>query len=499
VAGKFGEKLGNVARNFGDGLVPYLPEYFPVAWKLGISISLMITFCMAVLGSVILNSQSARMQSQADSFGTALAAQLSASAREPLLASDDFTLQVLLNNLTNNDNLLGASLFDHDGQQLIEVGTVPANVLPALSDEPVRWQQEQTPLSSYFARIEQDGTLVGFAAVTVSRQPIIDTQQKVRETIVTATVLMGIVAIIVSFIVSRRLSRPIHNLLHAAREMRAGNLDYRIQERRNDEIGKLIDAYNTMAVDMLEKDQVERVLSRFVSPSVAKRMMSDLDQVSLGGREVEATVVFADIVGFTSLSENMAPDAVAEMLNGYFDAITMASTFYRGTIDKYMGDCAMIVFGVPEDDSEHLFHGLCCAVMIQRLIERLNVVRSQRGLTTVDFRIGINYGEMLAGNLGSRDRMQYTVVGDAVNLASRLSNMAGAGQVVAPEAVVTDANIAPRIRFEPAGSMQVRGKTDVVSTFLITGVHAHSETLMEQRIAQFLNQIMETGLRMEGS
>ncbi|HBP68706.1 MAG TPA: adenylate/guanylate cyclase domain-containing protein, partial [Alcanivorax sp.] len=96
--------------------------------------------------------------------------------------------------------------------------------------------------------------------------------------------------------------------------------------------------------------------------SVARKMMANLDQVTLGGRDVTATVVFADIVGFTRLSESLAPEAVADMLNVYFDAISAASDFYRGTIDKYMGDCAMIVFGVPEEDSEHLFHGLCCAV-----------------------------------------------------------------------------------------------------------------------------------------
>src|SRR5690606_39345408 len=107
-------------------------------------------------------------------------------------------------------------------------------------------------------------------------------------------------------------------------------------------------------------------------------------------------VIFADIVGFTRLSENMAPDAVADMLNEYFDAINMAATFYRGTIDKYMGDCAMIVFGIPEEDPEHEFYAMCCGVMIQRLVIRLSLYRASRGLTTVDFRIGINSGPMLA-------------------------------------------------------------------------------------------------------
>ena len=318
-------------------------------------------------------------------------------------------------------------------------------------------------------------TLAGYTAISLSDRPIMAARESVQGTMINATLIMSVIAIIASFLISRRLARPIHDLLAATSAMRRGDLNFRIQDRRNDEIGGLIEAYNTMAHGMLEKDQVEQVLKRFVSPSVAHNMMADLDQVQLGGRDVHATVVFADIVGFTRLSETLPPDAIADILNVYFDAITTATTFYRGTIDKYMGDCAMIVFGVPEKDDEHLFHGLCCAVMIQRMVERLNEQRRAQGHTTVEFRIGINSGAMLAGNLGSRERMQYTVVGDTVNLASRLSNMAG--------------GIASRVRATEYGAMRIRGKAEPVSTFRIDGVHALSETLMEQRIAQFLAKL----------
>src|SRR5690606_35098203 len=197
--------------------------------------------------------------------------------------------------------------------------------------------------------------------------------------------------------------------------------------------------------------------------------------------------LFADIVGFTRLSERLAPDAVAELLNCYFNAINCAADFYRGTIDKYMGDCAMLVFGGPEKACEHLYHALCCAVMIQRLILRINEQRRAQGRVTVEFRIGINAGTMLAGNLGSQERMQYTVVGDAVNLASRLSNMAGAGEIIIADALVRDPNIASRLRCHLAGTMRVRGKSEPVLTYRVEGVHAQSETLMEQRIARFLS------------
>jgi len=473
-----------------DALIqPYIPEYFPVAWKMGLSISALILIGMTLLAFILLNNQLQRMRDQADSFGNAIATQLAHTAREPLLAEDRFLLKVHINNLVRSDSIAGAALFNREGRLIDQAGVELPESAPS-SAEVRRWGGlEEEAMSTYFAPMRVNDNLAGSVAVTLSDRSITLARREVRNTLITATLAMGVLAIIASFLISRRLAQPIHNLLAATSAMRKGDLQYRIHERRNDEIGHLIEAYNGMAHGMLEKDQVERVLQRFVSPSVARKMMANLDQVTLGGRDVTATVVFADIVGFTRLSESLAPEAVADMLNVYFDAISAASDFYRGTIDKYMGDCAMIVFGVPEEDSEHLFHGLCCAVMIQRLVTRLNEYREAKGLTTVEFRIGMNSGAMLAGNLGSRERMQYTVVGDTVNLASRLSNMAGAGEIIAASAIMADPNIGSRVRATEYGAMRVRGRQEPVGTFRVDGVHALSETLMEQRIAGFLAEI----------
>ena len=472
----------------GGWLAPYVPAYFPVAWKLGLSISLLILCGMTILGSLLLNNQLDRMRDQADTFGEAIALQLANTAREPLLADDTFLLKVQLNNLTRSESVRGAALFDRSGNLVDKAGILPLAADP-LQEQIKRWELQNEPVTTYYAAVDVGDTVAGYTAISLSDRPIMAARESVQDTMINATLIMSVIAIIASFLISRRLARPIHDLLAATSAMRRGDLNYRIQDRRNDEIGGLIEAYNTMAHGMLEKDQVEQVLKRFVSPSVAHNMMADLDQVQLGGRDVHATVVFADIVGFTRLSETLAPDAIADMLNVYFDAITTATTFYRGTIDKYMGDCAMIVFGVPEKDDEHLFHGLCCAVMIQRMVERLNEHRRAHGHTTVEFRIGINSGAMLAGNLGSRERMQYTVVGDTVNLASRLSNMAGGNEIIAASTLLANPNIASRVRATEYGAMRIRGKAEPVSTFRIDGVHALSETLMEQRIAQFLAKL----------
>jgi len=301
-----------------DALIqPYIPEYFPVAWKMGLSISALILIGMTLLAFILLNNQLQRMRDQADSFGNAIATQLAHTAREPLLAEDRFLLKVHINNLVRSDSIAGAALFNREGQPIDQAGVQPPASAPS-STEVRRWGGlGENAMSTYFAPVRVNDNLAGSVAVTLSDRSITLAQREVRNTLITATLAMGVLAIIASFLISRRLAQPIHNLLAATSAMRKGDLQYRIQERRNDEIGHLIEAYNGMAHGMLEKDQVERVLQRFVSPSVARKMMANLDQVTLGGRDVTATVVFADIVGFTRLSESLAPEAVADILPGH--------------------------------------------------------------------------------------------------------------------------------------------------------------------------------------
>ncbi len=153
-----------------------------------------------------------------------------------------------------------------------------------------------------------------------------------------------------------------------------------------------------------------------------------------------------------------------------------------------MGDGVMLVFGAPQPDADHAFHAVSCALLIQRLIEHKNAQREQQGLFPVQFRIGMNSGTMLAGNMGSRDRMEYTVVGDTVNLASRLCGIANKGQIV----ISRDMYMAPedreRVLAGEYQSLQLRGISSPVSTYLVENLMADWQT----RLAGHFNQITRT-------
>jgi len=153
----------------------------------------------------------------------------------------------------------------------------------------------------------------------------------------------------------------------------------------------------------------------------------------------------------------------------------------------------MIVFGVPDPDEDHVYHAISYAVFIQRMAERINNIRISKGKLPVHYRIGINCGEMLAGNMGSAARMQYTVVGDSVNLASRLASIANTDQIMITEETYNIPNVKRRIIAQKYQSLHVRGKAQPISTYLVHDVREVEQLKMEKVIDRLL-QSMEKEL-----
>ncbi len=479
----------------------YSPKYFPIAYKLAIILTILITAGMVLLGLVIVTNQTQLLRHQINGFGQATVSQLGESSKELILSDDLLSLMIVTNNLSANDNILGAMVYSDNGKVLASSGIVPGDDIIQLYarskqvDElsySVEWvansqKGKVVDAISFIAPIRFQNVITGHALVTFSKSSLSQAIQQTISAIAGATLFMIFLGIIIAFVMGKKLSRPIHRLMDASKAISNGQYNYHIKERRNDEIGYLTEAFNKMASGLLEKSQVENAFSRFVSTSVAKQIMENLDHIHLGGKHVEGSVLFADIVGFTSYSEKLPPSEVADMLNEYFSYISLASSFYHGTIDKYMGDCAMVIFGIPEANSDHKFHALACAVMIQKLVSRLNAIRIRDGKHAIHFRIGVNSGMMLAGNMGSQERMQYTVVGETVNLASRLHTVAEKDQIIITDMLYHDDDVQWRIQAQRFKSIKLRGISEPVSTYVVTDVNGSYQASMEAQINEIMN------------
>ena len=170
-----------------------------------------------------------------------------------------------------------------------------------------------------------------------------------------------------------------------------------------------------------EKHLLRDTISRYVSPEMCEEILKNPALLQLGGRRQAVTVLFADIKGFTAMSEAMDPEEVVEVLNTYFTEMVDLVFKYQGTLDKYVGDALMAVFGVPVPLPHAATQAVKCAVAMQR---RLAQMKGQGRTPIQGVRIGINTGEAIVGNIGSDKRMDFTVIGDAVNVAARLQELA---------------------------------------------------------------------------
>jgi adenylate cyclase len=171
------------------------------------------------------------------------------------------------------------------------------------------------------------------------------------------------------------------------------------------------------------KREVKQLFGRYVSPAVINELMANPALARLGGEKRDMSVLFSDIRGFTTASERSTPEAVVAQLNEHFGAMVDVLFRHQGTLDKFVGDMIMGLFGAPLADAHHADHAVAAALEMSAELDRLNERWKADGRPVLDIGIGINSGEMIAGNIGSAAIMSYTVIGDAVNLGSRLESL----------------------------------------------------------------------------
>lgn len=170
------------------------------------------------------------------------------------------------------------------------------------------------------------------------------------------------------------------------------------------------------------KEKIKNAMGKYISKDVMQNVVKDIDALSLGGKRANVTVLFADIRGFTSMSENMPAEEVTAILNEYFTAVEPIIAKHNGVINKFIGDAVMAIFGEPIQDKNHSANAVMCANEMLLKVEELKKKWLKEGKPKVEIGIGINTGEAFVGNIGSETRLEYTVIGDVVNLASRIES-----------------------------------------------------------------------------
>lgn len=262
---------------------------------------------------------------------------------------------------------------------------------------------------------------------------------------------------------SRGLSAPIRDLVAATGEIQRGNLAVQVKVRSGDEIGRLTSSFNDMTMGLAQKERYRNILNMVTDEKVAQQLLAGTT-VALGGERREVTILFCDIRGFTELSAPMPPEEVIDMLNDHMTILTRVIKEHNGVVDKFVGDCVMAVFGAPFSHSDDVVAASRCALRMVEERQRLNLSSRYR----LQIGIGMATGTVVAGCMGSQDRLNYTVLGERVNLASRLLGKAGPMQIVIDS--TTRERLADSARVEALEPLELKGFEGKLPAFLLIEV-----------------------------
>jgi class 3 adenylate cyclase len=309
---------------------------------------------------------------------------------------------------------------------------------------------------------------IGEVHIGMNQNTINRVVRYVAVSIVLTTVVFVLLGIIIVMIFVTIMIIPIKLLVMGVHAISLGNFDQVIKIHRGDELGDLTDAFNEMAKSLREKEVIKGAFSKYVTKSVVDRILQHQDGLKLGGEKKEVTVFFSDIRGFTPMSEVLSAEEVVHLLNEYFTAMTTIIFKYEGTLDKFMGDAIMAVYGAPIDMTDHAERAVLAAIEMSEKMKELQAKWKLEGKREVNIGIGINTGEVVVGNIGSNERMEYTAIGDNVNLTQRLESVAEKGQILISAA--TYERVKHKVNATVLDPIKVKGKVEKVLAYSVTGL-----------------------------
>jgi len=472
------DDLRGIVKKKRESFVEALPPpRIPIWLQFFAATMVIISTTIFVMGFFILSQQRERLYNQTLKIGKVSLNYFSGNAAIPLLEDNVLQLNTLIKDATHAEGLLYAIIVDHN--QIIKAHTDINKIgNPFEKFEDITDVRKDADVV-YFNYFSKSGTHVlnlslpirfqekelGEVHVGFSIDFIERLIHKAQLTIIVITLFIIIFGCCIAVFLGFHFSRPISNLVQATQEIGSGNYRHKIILDRNDELGNLATAFNRMGDELWKNSLMQKSFGKYIGSEVLEMIMANPESLWLKGHRSEATIVFTDIRGFSLYSEVKEPEEIVEKLNQYFEIATRTIRYHGGYVDKFIGDAVLGVFGVPVYKENHVIRAVMAALDMQKAFFE----KGKNGndlLQSVG--IGINSGVVVSGNIGSQDRMEYTVIGNSVNLAAHLYRLASPGEIIISKSVYT--NIKALIEVEPLPPQYIKGKSEPVETFKLLGI-----------------------------
>jgi adenylate cyclase len=415
-----------------------------IKFKLSINIAVIVVLVIFTYSMLILPGERRVLTKAAENTCAVLLKKLSQNVRAPMLESvvvparlDEVTTEVLRTKNMNVDGLeyifvknRRDSLIAHSDLGEPKRGGIlrPEEIAELFKNEKMLFRENNQFYEYYYPILQLDKDQarkipLGYAGVGFSKNFIDEPLDNAKKLIFSYAALVIIVSVWLIYFFARKMVNQIHELSRLAREVGGGNLDVRVEPRSKDELGQLAREFNNMVIHLREKVQMQK----FVSKLTVEMIQGGRGAMeSQEGDRRYTTIFFSDIRNFSTYAELSEPEQIIKLINIYFNVQTQIIEANGGVVDKFMGDQIMALFQGPKS----VENAVRAAVEIQRAVRELNKQRDAAGELPLWVGIGINHGLAVMGKMGSKNRMDYTVIGDVVNIANRLCSLARAGQIV---------------------------------------------------------------------
>ena len=449
----------------------------PLKVKLSLLITALVVLTVVLVGLFLLRQQQRSLTVEMTKRGLTMAENFAAGAKTPLLTNDELTLGVLVTDAMKDPDVAYVIVSDQDGHVLahsdarvVKTAVVRPKELQPLKNR-ILVQTYKTPqgrIIDFAVPLIYSGVPVGALYLGFSEEAITAALASARNQALLITLLMVLAGLAGAVGLAALLSRPIFRLVQATGAIAAGNFNISLPVASRDELGALTESFNRMARSLREKEMIKRAFTRYVAREVVDEILKNPENISLTGERREVTVLFCDVRGFTPMSERMSPEDVVLLLNDFYTLMIETTFKHDGTLDKFLGDAVMAVFGAPIAHPDHSARAIRTALAMQEGIGGLNARRAQQGKEPISVGIGVSAGEAVAGTVGTEDRMEYTVIGDSVNLAARLESNAKPHQILISHR--TYERVRDLVDARPLGRIRVKGKEEEVEVYEVLGL-----------------------------
>ena len=404
----------------------------PIRWRWTGLVGFAVTLAVLVLYVIVLdvehdawiNSQAAQAELQVD--------RLTDEFKLPMLSGSSSETDIIAQRFMDKvPAVLGMLIRFPDGQ-VIAFGSIKVSdrtskgVLKKLHATKT---VVQLPVKTlwYAKSVMYDKTSMGTVAVRFSERAWAEMAGKLSQTIFVAAVLVVLFSSLLVYWIAGRMAHPIEMLAAAAAKVSDGDYTVQLPEQGNDELSDALRQFNEMVRGLAHKEELRGVFGRYLNPKLVSDVFESADAEMKSGRQ-EVSVLFADMVCFAHFSESTDTAKVVTVLNQYFELFHRIVTHYGGHVDKYIGDAVMAVFNHPENDQHHVRHAALAGLAMVQACQKLGLNGGEG--EPIRFRVGLNSGQAIVGNIGAAQRLEYTVIGDAVNVASRMAGLGDGDKLI---------------------------------------------------------------------